>query len=187
MKSVDLVALAAMAGAVPAFGAVILPPNYADSCILQSPSAITVQAGTTTPPIYGRVYEPNMTETAGAGLFVVGQLGVGPAGSNPLTDSGWTWAPAAYHAQVGTSDEYSATLTPLTPGTYAYTYRFAVDGGLLFTVADLDGNGTAAGLSFSPAQLGTLNVTPVPEPASAAAVVAGSVVAARGGRRPRRA
>ena len=52
-----------------------------------------------------------------------------------------------------------AVLT-LPPGTYSYTFRFSLDGGFSFTLADLDGAGANGGLTFSATQLGTATGLP---------------------------
>ena len=132
---------------------------------LQSPT-LTVQAGALTELTFGQIFEAGLTESAGADPTIVAQLGYGPLGSDPETDTSWTWIDATFNGQVGDNDEYRASFTaPLTGGQYAYTYRFAIDDGvnpLTFTYGDLDGNGENAGLSFDPNQLGTLTVTGSP-------------------------
>ena len=133
---------------------------------LQFPSTLTVQAGMLTDLIFGQIWEAGLTESAGADPTIVAQLGYGPLGSDPETDTGWTWIDATFNVQAGNNDEYVASFTaPVRGGQYAYTYRFAIDDGvnpLTFTYGDLDGNGENAGLSFDPSQLGTLTVLPSP-------------------------
>jgi len=131
-----------------------------DFCNLQSPSSTSAGAGMPTELIFGRVFEAGVTEMAGANPMVRAEIGFGPVTANPQNQPGWTWAPAAYNVQVGNDDEYQLQITaPATPGTYRYTSRFSLDG-YNWTYCDLDGAGSNAGLSFDPAQLGTLTVTP---------------------------
>ena len=124
----------------------------ADFAVLQFPTTFT-NTGGPSPSIFGRLFETGVTEAAGPAPLVVAQIGYGPAGSDPRVTP-WVWAPATFNAQVGNDDEYQAVLT-LPPGTYSYTFRFSLDGGFSFTLADLDGAGANAGLTFSTAQLGT--------------------------------
>lgn len=138
-------------------------PPAPDFINLQYPSSSTVEAGAASELIYGRIFEAGLTEAAGAAATVVAQLGYGPAGSDP-TSPDWVWVDATFNTQVGNDDEYAASLTIPTPGSYSYTYRFAIDDGstpLVFSYADLDGAGTNTGLSFDPSQLGSLTVNPI--------------------------
>jgi hypothetical protein len=106
------------------------------------------------------VYEAGLTEAAGAPARLVAQLGLGPAGSDPRS-AVWIFRAAAYGAQAGSLDEYQATLAaPPAPGTYAYAFRFSLDGGVNWTYCDLDGAGSSSGLAFDPALLGVLTVGP---------------------------
>jgi hypothetical protein len=61
--------------------------------------------------------------------------------------------------QVGNDDEYQRQIIAPAAGTYAYGYRFSLDG-LQWTYCDLDGAGSNSGLDFSSAQLGSMTVTP---------------------------
>jgi hypothetical protein len=136
------------------------PGGGVDFCILQSPPTLTIaRPALTSDPVFGRIFEPGMTETLGPHPAVLANLGFGPVGTDPRTSPQWSWSPAAYNAQFGNNDEYQSIIGTSTPGVYAYTYRFSIDAGLSFTYCDLDGAGTAPGLSFDPAQLGRLTVT----------------------------
>jgi uncharacterized repeat protein (TIGR02543 family) len=138
------------------------PPagGIVDFCNLQFPPSMTMSASALiSDPIFGRVFEAGVTEAAGPSPRVFAQLGKGPAGSDPRTSANWTWSPVGYNRQVDNNDEYQSALQANTPGTYAYTYRFSLDGGP-YTYCDLDGAGENPGLAFDPAQLGMLTVTP---------------------------
>ena len=144
-------------------------PGEADFAVLQFPATFT-NTGAPSPMIFGRVFESGVTPAAGPSASVVAQIGYGPFGSDPRVTPGWVWAPASFNAQVGNDDEYQATLT-LPLGTFSYTFRFSLDGGFSFTLADLDGAGANGGLTFSAAQLGAATTTPTltqHRPASAA-------------------
>jgi len=137
--------------------------NNCDYCNLQFPSTFTVAGGQTSPIIYGRIFDAGITEAAGGSASVTAQVGYGPDGSDPRTSSAWTYSPAAFNTQVGNDDEYAGTITVPASATttqYRYTYRFSLDGGANWSYADLNGAGTNSGLSFDPAQLGVMTVTP---------------------------
>ncbi|HEX8523402.1 MAG TPA: hypothetical protein VF669_14200 [Tepidisphaeraceae bacterium] len=140
---------------------------------LQYPPTITVAAGQATPDIYGRVYEAGYTEANGASGAITAQIGYGAYGSDPRTTT-WQWFSSTYNVQAGNDDEYMASLTVASFGTYSYTYRYSRNGGASWTAADLDGAGSNAGLSFNPSgsNLGTLTVTPEPSAALAALTMA---------------
>lgn len=134
----------------------------ADYCNLQFPASILMMTGQSTPLIYGRIYEQGVTEPAGASAMVIAEVGYGPSGSDPTTSMAWQWFPATFNVQLGNDDEYQSSFVVNTAGTYAYTYRFSLDGGTDWTAADLNGAGSNSGLTFEPSQLGVLTVTPEP-------------------------
>ena len=92
--------------------------NYVN---LQFPgTANFCQGGSVT--VYGQIYEPGLTEAAGAGSGVTVELGYSKLNTNPST---WTnWQPAVFNVQVGNNDEYMSTLR-LPSGTYYYAFRYA--------------------------------------------------------------
>jgi len=135
--------------------------NEADYCVLQHPATESVGAGLATVLIFGRIFEAGMTDvTSGAHPSITAELGYGPPGTSPAASNAWRWVAAAFNTEYGNNDEYMATLTVGTAGTYAYTLRFSLDGGLTWTYADLDGAGSDAGVDFDAANLGVLTVTP---------------------------
>jgi hypothetical protein len=139
----------------------------ANYVVLQFPASFSAQAFTSTPTVYGQIYQTGMTEPAGPNPNIVAQFGFGPFGSNPLADdTGWVWFGASYNLQAGNNDEYQRFITAPAAGTYAYTYRFNLStagaaGGYGWTLADLDGAGVNS-TGYSPAQLGVMSVTPAP-------------------------
>lgn len=133
----------------------------ADYCNLQwPPSFSSTAADGSSPEVYARIFEAGTTEAGGALTGVLAELGVGPASSDP-TAVNWSWYPAQFNVQVGNDDEYVGTF-PLPPAgaSYAYTYRFSLDDGILWTYCDLNGAGSNGGLTFETGQLGTATVTP---------------------------
>ncbi len=146
-------------------------PMDVDFCDLRFPTSFTAAAGSTSPLIFGRIYEDDngvLTSSPGAHPSIVAQVGHGPLGSDPRGGNpAWLWVPATYNVQVGNDDEYRATfIVPFAPTNTqrSYTYRFSVDNGANYTYCDTDGNGTNAGLSFSTANLGTLTIAPGGQP-----------------------
>jgi collagen triple helix repeat protein len=136
------------------------PPRQATLCSLQGPPTLTYAAPATlvSEPVFGRIFEPGLTEAAGPNPAVFAQLGWGPVGSLPSFPD-WHWDPAVWSGQAGDADEYRDSIGEPRPGTYAYTYRFTLDGGQSWTYCDLDGAGTAPGAAFDVTQLGLLTVT----------------------------
>jgi hypothetical protein len=127
-------------------------------CNLQWPSSLHATVGVATEFIYGRVYAAGITEGAGQGAGVHGQVGYGASAAAPAT---WTWVDADYNVDVDglvpgglANDEYWQSLSVSAAGTYAYAYRFSLDG-TSWRYCDLDG--TAVG-EFSIDQAGTLVV-----------------------------
>jgi bacillopeptidase F (M6 metalloprotease family) len=138
--------------------------NAVDWAILDSPASISMNTGETTPSIYGKVYEPGMTDGEGQGLGIIAELGYGSAGSNPA-GSTWNWVSATYASDDGNNDVYAATLTISSGGSYDYCYRYRLVTENSFIYADLDGNNLGAGgwNGYSSNQAGNLEVLGEPD------------------------
>jgi len=139
-------------------------PLEADYCTIQFPPSITGSGGSTSPPVFGQIYEAGLTEAPGQNFNIIAQLGFGAANFNPQYQP-WTWVSATYNVQAGNNDEYQATFTLPNPGTYRYVYRFSRDGGVTWTYCDNNvppdfGAGSNAGLTFDLENMGVLTVTP---------------------------
>ncbi|MGI5862226.1 MAG: hypothetical protein ACOX6T_09230 [Myxococcales bacterium] len=119
-------------------------------CNIQAPAQASIKVGSVV-AVYGQVYVPGVTEAQGQGAAVVGQLGFGPAGSDPRSASGWLWGAAAYHKDVGNHDEYEGKLSPNQPGAYSYAFKFRI-GDSAEVYCDTDGG------EFSPGAAGALEV-----------------------------
>jgi hypothetical protein len=126
-----------------------------DFCVIQYPQKIAVQPGMFTGSIYGRVYKSGITETQGPNPLVAAELGYGPARTDPRSATGWVFIKGAYSTQVGSNDEYVASFTAPATGSYAYCWRFSLNG-TNWTYADIDGVDPSRGLSFDPSKLGEL-------------------------------
>ena len=140
-------------------------PSELDYCTTQFPLGLSVQTGTTTPTIFGQVFEAGVTEANGASSTVTAQLGYGPLTANPEYEFGWTWFNAGYNLQLGNNDEYQLSFVAPAVGTYAYAYRFSLDGGQSWTYCDGAaspdfGAGSNAGLLFDLVNVPLMTVTP---------------------------
>ena len=124
-----------------------------DYVVIQTPTSTTDPSAT----IFGRVFEAGLTEAAGENASITAELGYGPAGTDPISDGGWTFIATTYVGQAGPTmndDEYSAALPALGSGEWAYAFRFSKDD-LWYTYADTDGAGSNPTLEFSSASLGS--------------------------------
>ena len=74
--------------------------------------------------IYGRVYEPGITNFPGQGFGLTVEFGYHTADTDPST---WTnWSTATYNTDTdgGSNDEYNGIITGINSGTYYYTFRY---------------------------------------------------------------
>ena len=127
---------------------------------LQWPPRMTIAPSEAPGAVYGRVFEPGITDTGGNAGLIKAQVGWGPRASDPAA-GGWQWTNAGRNAactDCGLNYEYSAAFAAPPAGHYDYAARFSLDGAS-WLYADLDGtsNGYAAG------QAGKLAAGDVPE------------------------
>ena len=124
------------------------PPPAIGWCRLDRPATASVELGSVTETIFGRVFVDGVTEGAGQGLGVQGEVGVGRAGTEPSAAS-WSWTATAYATSVDgitpgdiAIDEYGTALpAPVEVGEWLYAVRFSVDGGTTWTTCDTVGAG----------------------------------------------
>lgn len=146
--------------------AAIVPIDY---CHLQYPCAQTVAAGVASEGVYGWVYQAGVTEGAGEAAGITVQVGVGPDGSDPAVDAGWSWAAMAYNTDKDglssgdlANDEYEGPFAaPGSAGTYDYCVRASADGGASWTYCDGGGAscpGSGSDDGYSAADAGALTV-----------------------------
>ena len=143
---------------------------------LQWPPSMThtISAVDRTDNVYGQIWIDGATSQPGATEGLLAQLGFGPDGSNPDGNPVWAWVDASFNVDAGNNDEFVASLLPESTGTFDYAYRYSTTNGRDWVYADLDGIGNG----YSPAQAGSLTVTPSDD-ATPPAVPAGlSVVSA---------
>ena len=100
-----------------------------DWCNIQWPNTTQNILEGTSLDVYAKVYEPGITNAGGKGANINAWVGYSATNQNPNTGS-WTWVAAAYNADAGSDDEYKATLSGITPGTYYYASRFQIGTGL---------------------------------------------------------
>jgi hypothetical protein len=140
-------------------------PGEADYCQLFGSFPLIGRPGEIIPHWWlgGRIYDDPITWPAEPDPNVIGQIGYGPAGSNAIAAlSSWSFFPAPYLTSEGGIDTYAGPLPlPTRPGTYAYAFRFSIDGGSSFNYCDLDGVGPpAVDHPFTTDQQGVLQVIP---------------------------
>lgn len=105
-------------------------------CNLQWPPTITHTIGLTpTGNVYGRVWVDGITNYAGQGGGIRGQVGYG-TGGDPST---WAWSEAIYNTDSGNNDEYMGQMLPEYTGTFSYRYRFTTSNGCEWTYCDPPG------------------------------------------------
>jgi len=149
------------------------PVDYPiDSCRLQLPDVIVQDQGTDV-TVYGRLHIAGLTDLTGVddpAVQVLGDVGYGPAGTDPAVDATWTWQGAVPHPSYDSGspgyeadhDEYWATLELPVGGTYDYAFRFTGDGGTTFTYCDGQPAGSTDG--YQPANAGHMTSNTVVPP-----------------------
>jgi fibronectin type 3 domain-containing protein len=98
---------------------------------LQWPPTMTHTISTTdrTDDAYGQVWIDGVTNQPGATESLRAQLGFGPQGTNPATDSNWVWVEASFNVDAGNNDEFVASMLPEATGVFDYTYRYTTTNG----------------------------------------------------------
>lgn len=139
-----------------------------DYCHLQWPCTMSKAPGATSDAVYAWVYQGDRTPGAGAGGGVRVEVGVGPNGSHPLRDVGWTWSPATYNADKDgltsgdrANDEYVGTFLAPSRGPWDYCMRVSLDDGLSWSACDRGGDSCAGSGSddgYRPDDAGQLTV-----------------------------
>ncbi len=118
---------------------------------VEAPPSVVLHGSEVGPVIYGQVYKTDITSHSGMGLDLKGQLGYGLAGESA---SSWTWVDAAFNADKGNNDEFSAQLPNPGVGTWKFAFRFNHANGD-WSYCDADGLALNA---FTEEQAGTLTV-----------------------------
>lgn len=139
-----------------------------DYCEVHYPCSTSVLSGQPSEDIYAWIYQGGSTDGPGEGPDVLIEIGIGPDGSDPLVDTGWTWYYMSYNTDKDgllegdlANDEYVGNFYgPSTPGTYIYAARATVDDGASWTACDLGGStcGGDGSDSYDPADAGICTV-----------------------------
>jgi len=143
------------------------PDTDLDNCLLVDPAGLIAEAGVGF-DVSGLLLDVGVTDVRPGpdpAPGTLGQVGFGPAGSDP-EGGGWTWVAGVADADWDDAsasgyDQWTATATLETPGTWAAAFRFSADDGATWRYCDLDGG------SYEVAAEGTLAVEPgicVPNP-----------------------
>ena len=134
-------------------------PDVPDDGTLAGVTQLETVPGQASPDLFGDVEEGGLTAAPGQGPGLMAQVGYGPPEFDPqVNPQAWQWLATVYHGDQGTADRYTATLSEATPGLYAWTFRFSLDG-IHWIYADTTGLGDG----FDPAALGTWHVLPPPQ------------------------
>jgi len=102
--------------------------NGLDYGNLQFPGTQTICLGTNF-TAYGQVFEPGITEAAGANVNIVAEFGYNTSNTDPSTWPAGNWSATSYSTQSGNNDEYRIDFgSALASGTYYYTFRYRING-----------------------------------------------------------
>lgn len=104
--------------------------NTLDWANIQWPGTSTICEGVSL-NIYGQAYEAGITNPVGQAAGITVSYGVSSSNTNPATWPTSAWAAATYNPFSSVNpnnDEYSGTLTGLTPGTYYYAFSYTYNG-----------------------------------------------------------
>lgn len=138
-----------------------------DYCHLQYPCDMTLVSGSASDVVYGWVYQAGVTDGVGEGIGMTVEVGVGPDGSDPATDTSWSWASMSYNVDTDglspdANDEYAGSfVAPSTAGDYDFCLRVSADGGASWTYCDAGGvscGGLGSSDGYLPAEAGQLVV-----------------------------
>ncbi len=135
--------------------------DTADFQNIQSPTASpqTITVGDVF-NVYAQVYEPTVTEAAGAGAGIEAWIGYNTTNDNPNNNVGWTWIPATFNTQAGNNDEFTAEIgSGLATGTYYYASRFRLNScGFTYGGTGGNWNNDSVQLIVNPDQVDFCNV-----------------------------
>ncbi len=139
-----------------------VPLPAIEYCQLQAQSPAMATAGEASDGLYALVFHNGVTNGAGAGAGLEGELGWGA----DATYADFTYTPMSYNVDLDglepgdlANDEYGAALTIPTGGTYRYAARFRLIGAASWTYCDLDGSENGV----SDDQLGSIEVRDAPD------------------------
>ncbi|QSQ24237.1 IPT/TIG domain-containing protein [Pyxidicoccus parkwayensis] len=124
-----------------------------DYCNLQWPLVISASR-----TVYGKIYEPGVTNVPPPTANVTAELGYGPKTQDPGLGAGWTWIAGTVNGDSEDADEYKVDMPAGVPVGSSYLWRFRVGTGAYcfgdWQPSDQDG-GSNNGVS--PDTLGTVD------------------------------
>ncbi len=116
------------------------PPPVPDSCGIQFPLIAEALQDGEDVDVYGRIFEPGVTDQADLPEGLLAEVLYGPPGADPVADPGeFTTREATRNPAYVTDDfeEFEATRSA-NPGTEAYVFRFSLDDGDSWTYCGID-------------------------------------------------
>ncbi len=137
--------------------------NTLDWANIQWPGTSTICEGQSL-SIFGQVFENGLTNPVGQAAGITVSYGVSSSNTNPATWPTSAWSAATYNPFSSVNpnnDEYSGTLTGLTPGTYYYAFSYTYNGCTVYGGFNAGGGGFWNGTSnVNGVVTVTANVTP---------------------------
>jgi gliding motility-associated-like protein len=123
--------------------------NTLDWANIQWPGTSTICEGQSL-SIFGQVFENGLTNPAGQAAGITVSYGLSTSNTNPATWPTSAWSAATYNPFSSVNpnnDEYSGTLTGLTPGTYYYAFSYTYNGCTVYGGFNAGGGGFWDGTS----------------------------------------
>ncbi len=121
--------------------------------------------------IFGQVFESGLTNPTGQAAGITVSYGVSTTNTNPATWPTSAWSAATYNPFSSVNpnnDEYSGTLTGLTPGTYYYAFSYTYNGCTVYGGFNPGGGGFWNGTSnVNGTVIVAPNITPTFSPIAA--------------------
>jgi len=141
--------------------------DIVDWANIQWPGVSTICEGTSL-DIYGQVYEPGLTEAPGQAPGISVAFGISTVDTDPATWPASSWNTAIYNNNMAVNpnnDEYQATLSGLSAGTYYYSFSYTYNGCTVYGGYNANGGDFWDGVNFVN---GVVTVTPNATPNFAA-------------------
>ncbi|MDP4722759.1 MAG: gliding motility-associated C-terminal domain-containing protein [Crocinitomicaceae bacterium] len=117
--------------------------NIVDWANIQWPGTSNICEGESL-SIYGQVYEAGLTNLAGQAAGISVSYAISSTNTNPATWPTSSWSSATYNPLSSVNpnnDEYSATLTGLSAGTYYYAFSYTYNGCTVYGGFNPNGGG----------------------------------------------
>ena len=123
--------------------------NTLDWANIQWPGTSTICQGQSL-SIFGQVFENGLTNPVGQAAGITVSYGLSTTNTNPAAWPASAWSAATYNPFSSVNpnnDEYSGTLTGLTPGTYYYAFSYTYNGCTVYGGFNAGGGGFWNGTS----------------------------------------